>query len=90
MICVVKGSNPFRVNGSSVGRVHNKMAGHEKSAVRIRTYPCFYPDFRHHPHPGMQTMQFVRRLKTRDTAVRKEEEQYAKIAVPSKSFVFED
>ena len=43
--CGVGGSNPSRVNGSSVGRVHNIMARPVKSAVRIRPKKYFYPDF---------------------------------------------
>lgn len=35
-ICVVEGSTPSHVNGSSVDRVHNIMARPVKSAVRLR------------------------------------------------------
>lgn len=41
MICVVKGSNPFRANGNSVGRVHNEMARLVRPAVRSRTEKAF-------------------------------------------------
>ena len=34
---------PFRVNGSSVGRVHNIMARPIKSAVQIRSKKAFIP-----------------------------------------------
>jgi len=40
-ICVVKGSNPFRANGNSVGRVHSKMERLIKPAVRFRTKNAF-------------------------------------------------
>ncbi len=37
MYCDVKGSNPFRGNGSSVGRVHNEMARPVKPVVQFHT-----------------------------------------------------
>ena len=83
-VCGVEGSNPSRVNGSSVDRVHNIMVRPVKSAVRIRLKQYFYPNFGQIPHfceaqriakqGKRECAKSVCGLKAGDTADRKEEQ----------------
>lgn len=50
--CDVEGSTPSRVNGSSVGRVHNMLVRPVRPAVRIRSEGMLLSRFWHSPYLG--------------------------------------